>query len=96
MNLDTLSSGLQRSAPTVPNIVLHFSDLAQFGYWTPSWFGNFWTRSHKRRGRVRQPRLLRFPVDTVLAPSSLAEQVGTMELRAEADATTESAQRDSE
>ena len=35
------------------------------------------------------PHTLRFPVDTVPAPPSLAGQVGTMELRVDADATTE-------
>ena len=82
MNLDTLSSGLQRSAPTC--IVLHPSDLVHQS--EPTFTNTLLsTDRHAEAHRPLRPHLLRFPVDAVPASPSLAEQVGTMELRDDAD-----------
>ena len=86
MNLDTLSSGLQRSAPTC--IVLHPSDLVHQSERHVYVIHFFSTDRCVRDQRVLRPYLLRFPVDAVPAAPSLAKQVGTMEPRDDVDAAT--------
>ena len=86
MNLDTLSSGLQRSAPTCILVVLHPSDLVhQSG---PNQYTSNRLTRRVRDQRARRPYLLGFPVDAVPASPSLAKQVGTMEPRDDVDAVT--------